>query len=841
MSPHARSPRSSLATLLVAVFAALGAPIAAVGTPGAVADFDGDGKADAVVTAGAPGEPGTLGVRLTPAPGSAPGWVVNAVGSLPRGLAAADLDGDGLGDLAYLDERPAGALVVVRFGRGDGSFSAELPVIELAGVEALRAEDLDGDGDVDLRTVAPGAADAALINDGTGAFAVAAAGGPAPAASEGAGGGALLWRQMPDGQSGFGPSVRSSTVDREIADDFVLDAVVTRLVAFGGQGFPPPPPVALEGLEVRFYDVAPDGRPGEVVAEYLLAPDDPNLVYTPGNPGPFDVTLSPPFTATGHHFVGVQPVFESYWQRPSADRGATRHSHIWVKDDLAGGEWTVYEDVLGEHLTDVGFELYGTLTAPPVVTGLSTDETTRSGRVRIFGDNLGGTPNGGSVTIGGETAWISQWSDFSIHAYVPEGSVLGSADVVVTNAVGSGVPAVLGVAPRQPEGRVRWRFTVDGRFVSHRVGLGPDGTVYAHDNWGTLYALSPEGGLEWLLDLGDEGDEGPTVVGADGTVYVGVNPLGPDAQVVAVNPDGTVRWTFTTTNTQGLLAGPGIGPDGNVYGVMETPGIGAFALDPDDGTLLWNNEGDPVMNEHGQLGIEIAFGSDRFYVGFDERAVHPTALLFGFGLDGDQLFAVPRPDAGAQPVVGPDGTVYVRTWVGSAGIRLGAHDPDGTLRWLAFDSPTNVLSDPGVSADGSIYAVRNTNQLWSLRPDSSARWTVTTDGWIDRPIPSPDGRLILTSGFHLGDYGFFRAFDDQGGELWDETLPDDASGAWLVASAPARFDPSGDRAYVTAHPSFNLPDDDHCYLYSLDTRGDVSLFADGFESGDWSAWSAATP
>lgn len=818
--------------LLCAVPALAGGP-----TP-ATADFDGDGAADAALAVGAAGEPGGVAVRLTRGPGAPPSWIITTSGPTPVGLTAGDLDGDGLGDIAYLEERAATQLVLVRFGRGDGDFGPELPIVELAGVERLEVDDVDGDGDADLRAL--GAGEWVLTNDGTGALSPAAR--PARAVIEGGPGevsGDLLWRQMPDGQSGFGPSVKSSVVDQEIVDDFVLDAVVTRLVAFGGQGFPPPPPVALEGLEVRFYGVAPDGRPGDVVAEYLFAPDDPALVYTPGNPGPFDITLSPPFTASGQHFVGVQPVFESYWQRPSADDRATRHSHIWVKDNNGSGQWEIYEDVLGQHLTDVGFELYGTLTGPPTVTGLSETETTRSGRVRIFGDNLGGTRNGGSVAIGGEPAWIAQWTDREIHAYVPEGTALGSADVTVTTVAGSSPPATLGVVGRQQQGQVRWRFTCDGRFVLHRAGIGPDGTVYAQDNWGTLYALSPDGGLQWLLDLGDEGDEGPTVVGPDGTIYVGVNPLGPDAQVVAVNPDGTVKWTFTTTNTQGLLAGPGVGPDGNVYGIMETPGIGAFSLDPADGGLLWSNEGDPVMNEHGQRGLEIAFGADRFYSAFDERAVNPTSLLYGFSLDGDQLFAVPRPDAEAQPVTGPDGTIYVRTWVASGGIRLGAHDPDGNLLWIAFESPTNVLSDPGVSSDGTIYAVRNTNQLWALDPDGSTRWTITTDGWMDRPIPSPDGSQLLVTGFQLGDYGFLRAFDEQGAQLWEEVLPDDPSGAWLVASAGAMFDPSGDIAYVTAHPSFNPPNDDHCYLYSLDTSRSVTLFEDGFESGDVGAWSTA--
>ena len=834
-----RLDRSLWIVLALALLAA--APVVARDGSPALADFDGDGLLDAAVLVGAAGEQGGIAVRLTRAGRPGPSWSVATAGTTPVALAAGDLDGDGLGDLVYLEERVGAALVVARFGRGDGTFDAELPIVELADAESLVLEDLHRDGDVDLRVRGAGGGEWLLTNDGTGALSPAAATTPGPAglrAGEGAGGD-LLWRQAWDGQSSFGPSVRNSVFDLEIADDFVVDGSITRLVASGKQGFPPPPPVPLEGLEVRFYDVAPDGRPGAVLAEYLFAPDDPDIIYTAGNPGSFDITLSPPFQATGQHFVGVQAVFESVWFRPSADDGATRHSHIWVKDDLGSGEWEIYEDVHGQQLTDIGFELYGTLTAPPILTGLSETETTSSGRLRILGQNLGGTRNGGSVTIGGEPAWIASWTDLAIHAYVPEGAATGSADVTVTTVAGTSGPASVGVVDRQQQGRIRWRFTCDARYVRHRVGIGPDGTIYAQDNRATLYALSPDGGLQWLVDLGDEGSDGPTVVGPDGTIYVGVNPLGPDAQVVAVSPDGTVRWTFTTTNTQGLLAGPGVGPDGNIYGIMETPGIGAFSLDPVDGSLRWSNEGDPVMNEHGQLGLEIAFGADRFHAAFDERAVHPTSLLYGFSLDGDQIFAVPRPDYNAQPVTGPDGTIYVRTWVSSAGIRLGAHNPDGDLLWLAFDSPTNVLSDPGVSPQGLIYAVRNTNQLWSLNPDGSTRWTVTTDGWIDRPIPSPDGSQLVVTGFELGDYGFLRGFDDQGQELWEEVLPDDPSGAWLAASAPAFLDTSGDSAYVPVNPTFNPPNDDHCYLYALDTTRTVTLFADDFETGSLSAWTDA--
>lgn len=96
----------------------------------------------------------------------------------------------------------------------------------------------------------------------------------------------------------------------------------------------------------------------------------------------------------------------------------------------------------------------------------------------------------------------------------------------------------------------------------------------------------------------------------------------------------------------------------------------------------------------------------------------PIALLYGFDLNGDQLFAVGRPNDNAQPVVGPTGNVYVESWVNGAGIRLRSYDADGHVRWTAFGSPTNVLSHPDVGPDESVYAVRNGRELWSLSGES---------------------------------------------------------------------------------------------------------------------------
>lgn len=649
----------------------------------------------------------------------------------------------------------------------------------------------------------------------------------------------LQWNQDSDGQSFYGPSVKSSTVDREIADDFFFDGSVTRILAQGGQGFPAPPPVTVSGVEVRFYGVAADGRPGPVLAEYLLAADDPNLSFTQGNPGTFDITLSPPFEADGQHFVGVQAVMESYWNRYSSNGfGHTRGSHFWIRDNLAGGTWEVYEDVHGQHFDDIVFELYGDLGGPAVVTGLSEASVTNSGRLRIEGWNLGGTRNGGVVRIGGRSAWVAEWTDRAIHAYAPEG-ISGPSGVVIETVAGAGAPSTVGVVPRIPDGQVRWRFACDSLYARQRVGIGPDGTIYAQDVDGILYALSPDGALLWLLQLDGQGSEGPVAVGPDGVVYVGANPAGPESHLVAVNPDGTILWTYTVTGSQGLLAGPGVGPDGRVYAVWEQPG-GAVALDPLTGAESWFQPGSPAFNEHGQLGQEIGFGVERFFVAFDERAFNATSLWYGLSYDGSQDFALGRPDDNAYVVVGPEGNVYMRTWFSSAGIRLVAYDQDGNQLWVAFDSPTNVLSDPSPGPDGAVYVVRNLNQLWALEPDGSTRWMVTTDGSLRRPVPSPSGDRLVVGGSVTGSQGFVRAYDTTGNELWETILPDESDGARLAPTAPARFDPTGATAYLPVSRNWNPPVDERCYIYSL-ALGETGIFSDGFESGDTSRWTATEP
>jgi outer membrane protein assembly factor BamB len=91
------------------------------------------------------------------------------------------------------------------------------------------------------------------------------------------------------------------------------------------------------------------------------------------------------------------------------------------------------------------------------------------------------------------------------------------------------------------------------------AGCRPDGgVVVAASSFGNVYSLSADGALRWVVpSVG--GDGGPSI-GADGTVYVASMNT-----VTAIGADGSIKWSFTEPSVgQGVIAGPTVGPDGNI-------------------------------------------------------------------------------------------------------------------------------------------------------------------------------------------------------------------------------------------------------------------------------------
>ena len=398
---------------------------------------------------------------------------------------------------------------------------------------------------------------------------------------------------------------------------------------------------------------------------------------------------------------------------------------------------------------------------------------------------------------------------------------LSSVLIVALSAITSATPSLGDAASLQRptaqltgvSGKVAWRYEVLANYVSHRADVARDGTVYFNDSSGFLYALTPKGKLKWAYDSQASGSQGPTVVGGDGTIYFGVSA---PAAILAINPDGTLKWKFTAPESQGPIGGPGIGPDGNIYAVFDRPGtVGAVSLTP-EGSLRWNKQGKPRVAEVGQVGRELVFGGGNVYF---------TSTYYGdvyaFDLNkGHQNFRVNVGSAG-QAAVTKDGDVLVPTQIAPL---LDAFSPSGKLLWSFFGdehNATTVLSAPAVGRDGNIYIDRNISELYSLTSSPSVRWT--SDSLLPAgPIPGPmvdrKNEVVLIGGQPTyGEPGLIQAFAAANGTpLFEINIPKEPDGTCAVPFARPTFTRSGDRAYIPAVQLCQTPKEYHSWLYAID-------------------------
>jgi len=464
------------------------------------------------------------------------------------------------------------------------------------------------------------------------------------------------------------------------------------------------------------------------------------------------------------------------------------------------------------------------------LTDLSDATLERSGRLVVSGSGFGASQGASRLLIDGAEAIVTTWADDSIHAYVPEESSGGPVPVRVATPQGPSNALSLTVLDREGGGRVRWTFRTDDYVAVQFVALGPDGTVYTSDGLG-LYALSPEGALLWFTP--GVGGGRPISFGADGTIYTG----GGADLVAALDPDGSIRWTLPNgAPGLSLLAGPSVGPDGNVYAVQDSntggAGLGQFSLDP-DGNLRFSQV--QFLSFVGG-NSEITFGPDRFYASWETTASGPSTVHAFDTSDGDLLW-----DAGdvgvanaGYPVLDPFGRLML-AW-GQVGIV--AVTADGEPVWIS-EQPgdhTNVLLQPAVGASGTLYTGDWLGvQLWALDPDGQTIWSAPDiSHFLHRLQVTPDESSIVALGAEgFGEPEWVRSFSTTDGSLiWHLELPPENGLNQFASGWQPVFSPDGETVYVAT--GFVGSANDYGYLYALSVPFDPALDgdADGYADTD---------
>jgi hypothetical protein len=615
-----------------------------------------------------------------------------------------------------------------------------------------------------------------------------------------------VWRQPWDNRSTTMWSAKTTdgSIDQEIADDFDLIGRIDSLFVQGGYiTYFNSPTMNLQGAYVRFY-ASQNGVPGALQYEQFVPGSA--IATTRDEVGNMSMQMALPasFTASGKHFVSVQAVADMGWSWHSANTASPKGAFMMTRDRKAGTGWSV------PNQSDAALVLFGAITGAPRLDSVSDLSMVRSGRVRIFGTNFGEVRNGGRVVIGGIDAIVSRWTMTTIHAYVPEAAALGSNTVQVVTATGGSVPATLNVTSRtSPGGRAKWRFQADSIQITSKPLVGPDGTVYVMDDYAHLYALTPDGGLKWMTVAGGQGSR--LTQGSDGTLYTMA-----DGRLTAIRPDGTLKWIFTHPDMSWTVSGPTVGPDGNIYGVVQN-GLGFFSVTP-TGQLRWSN---PRVGDRTPRGHAIVFSNGQAYINH-RHLDYPNQELQAYGMADGRLRWVRDADSSSQPLIGPSGRIYVENLMGVWYSVI--YNPDGSV----FLNREGSIGPRSFSPDLSKLYTRafQSTQLAALNSLTlNSIWTYTSSSFIAGPTADPFDRILLSQSYtNYGTSQSLMAVTTGGQYLWREELPFENGGYVQLSTSPA-FSPDGQTAYLgTIIPAQDMRNG-YCYLYAfgLDTTATTQL------------------
>ncbi len=277
------------------------------------------------------------------------------------------------------------------------------------------------------------------------------------------------------------------------------------------------------------------------------------------------------------------------------------------------------------------------------------------------------------------------------------------------------------------DGTLRWRRDLHGPIYS--TAALADGRVYVGSDANAFFAIDASSGeVIWHLDTGDDADTG-IAIAPDGTLV-----LGAGADVLAVDPAGTVRWRFRTGLK--VFSTAAIDDDGTIYVGSQDDHL--YAIAP-DGRMRWrfhardDVDGSPSIGDDGT----IYFGSD------DQR-------VYAVRRDGTLRWSADvGGDVRAPLGLGLDGTIYAGVFAPRPRV-VALDGQTGEERWRfatsASDSGGNVSSGPLVDRDGNLYFGADDDFVYSLDPRGQLRWFFDTDGNVDsEPVLSPEGTLIVGS------------------------------------------------------------------------------------------------
>jgi outer membrane protein assembly factor BamB len=226
--------------------------------------------------------------------------------------------------------------------------------------------------------------------------------------------------------------------------------------------------------------------------------------------------------------------------------------------------------------------------------------------------------------------------------------------------------------------------------------------------------------LLWKAKI-PNGTRSSPAVGHDGAVYLGTQ----EGKLIALNPDGGLRWTYRTGSE--IVASPAIGTDNTIYFGCRDRYCYALA---DSGRLKWRFATRGWVDASPAIGADesVFFGSwDGTFYALD----HQGRPRWQFGSGGPIV---------SSAAIDASGTVYF----GSHDQKFYALNPDGSKRW-EYATRGAITSSPALGAEGELYFTSVDGHFYSLAADGTLRWKLHTGGITSSsPVIGPDGTIYVS-------------------------------------------------------------------------------------------------
>jgi outer membrane protein assembly factor BamB/PKD repeat protein len=273
---------------------------------------------------------------------------------------------------------------------------------------------------------------------------------------------------------------------------------------------------------------------------------------------------------------------------------------------------------------------------------------------------------------------------------------------------------------------IKWHFDTNGRITSSPA-LGSGGRIYVGSRDGKLYCLGGDGALIWAYDTHATIEYSSPAIAPDGTIYITAFESGDQSEaqqgLLAINPDGTLKWLYPTTTAP--LHSPVVGPDGSV--VFGSNGGGLTCVSP-DGTLRW------VYGNYRAFSVAPAIGPDG-----SVYAADLNGRLHGIGADGLRkwTYNLGGMVSHGGAMLAADGTLYQ----GCTDGKLYAFTTAGALKWsCALGAPS--FSTPALG-DGLICIAADDGLLHAVGTDGAQRWTAPCTHPRSSPAVDYAGKVYL--------------------------------------------------------------------------------------------------